>query len=58
MNKGVVWGIVPFIATIAVPHRKKGAISKRGANRSLDSVSLNGIADPEMNASLLILSKY
>jgi hypothetical protein len=24
----VVWGSVPFIATIAVPHKKNGAISQ------------------------------
>jgi hypothetical protein len=26
----VVWGITPFIATIAVPQRKNGEINKRG----------------------------
>lgn len=29
MKKGVVWGITPFIATIAVPQRKNGAINSR-----------------------------
>jgi hypothetical protein len=27
-NKGAVSGMTPFIATIAVPHRKKGAIRR------------------------------
>jgi hypothetical protein len=30
IKKGAVWGIAPFIATIAVPQRKKGAISNSG----------------------------
>jgi hypothetical protein len=29
----VVWEITPFIATIAVPQKKKGEISKRGDNQ-------------------------
>jgi hypothetical protein len=35
----VVWGMVPFMATIAVPQRKKGAMSKIGL-MALVSVSL------------------
>jgi hypothetical protein len=27
-NRGVVWGKTPFIATIAVPQRKNGAINR------------------------------
>jgi hypothetical protein len=43
-----VWGITPFIATIAVPHRKKGAINSSGAKGSLDARSF--ICMEEKNA--------
>ncbi len=47
MNSGVVWGITPFMATIAVPHRKKGAINKRGAKGKsrCTEFQLHGFAD-------------
>jgi hypothetical protein len=35
MNRGVVFGMTPFIATIAVPHRKNGAISSKAAKGDL-----------------------
>ena len=41
INNGVVCPIVPFIATIAVPQRKKGAIKRMFAKGSFDSVSFN-----------------
>jgi hypothetical protein len=51
MNSGVVWGITPFMATIAVPHRKKGAINKRGAKGSRDALSFScmGLLMPLFN---------
>jgi hypothetical protein len=41
INNGVVWGITPFIATIAVPHRKKGAIKSSVAKGSLDALTFS-----------------
>jgi len=40
-KNGVVWGITPFIATMAVPQRKKGAIKSNGAEGNLDSESFS-----------------
>jgi hypothetical protein len=31
-KKGVVWAKVPFMATIAVPQKKKGRIRNRGGS--------------------------
>jgi hypothetical protein len=30
INRGVVFGITPFMATIAVPQKKKGEINSKG----------------------------
>ncbi|WP_219725012.1 hypothetical protein, partial [Fischerella thermalis] len=41
INNGVVWEITPFIATIAVPQRKKGAIGIRGVKESRDALNFS-----------------
>jgi hypothetical protein len=38
-----VWGITVFIATIAVPHRKKGAIKVKEVKMDLDALSFSCI---------------
>jgi hypothetical protein len=43
INRGVVWGITPFMATIAVPQRKKGAINSREVMVDLDPLSSNSM---------------
>jgi hypothetical protein len=43
MNKGVVLGITPFIATIAVPQKKNGAINSNGAKGDRAETSLESM---------------
>ena len=54
MKKGVVWGITPFIATIAVPQRKNGAISNTEVNGSLDSANLEAIPLGDSSGSVVL----